>query len=536
MNSDESRISLNREAADKQVPLKSEPGENNVSPTGLDRWIAAMDGGLRRRLESRSSSALLVWLLCLASAVLLFKLGAAPVARSPEIRVLAVSHTMLESGNWLVPYLDGTPRLQKPPLYYWMTSLLSVPAGEVSNWSLRLPSVFSAVLLLIVVYRWGRAISGPALGLMAVLLILGTGQFWVNGRLGTAEMLLALFCTTALFVFDRMRTGRNRKLLPWFALACALAFLAKATVAILVIGLPVVLQITRDRAWRSVWQKDVIGWMTLSLLACLGWYLVILLRVPDALKLFKSALVIPLGGHTIEGDSKHYRPFYFYFGELPGAFAATLLCVPLLFLQRRAQLISKSPSIRFAATSCIVLFVAFCIIPAKQRHYLLPILPLFALALADGIIRLAHDVPDRFALWLRRAGPVLLVLGILMSLWGVAYLALLMHETVLCWASVLILGVSLSVAAHRSLRRARFHATAGIFAAMALLIAIPLWLDFDLWQVRFRENVMEKSPGFHAREWQRLFDIFPPMRKMMRAEKWHGTASDASPVPGASQK
>src|SRR3990172_7845800 len=29
---------------------------------------------------------------------------------------------MVRSGDWLVPTLDGIPRLQKPPLVYWLTA------------------------------------------------------------------------------------------------------------------------------------------------------------------------------------------------------------------------------------------------------------------------------------------------------------------------------------------------------------------------------------------------------------------------------
>lgn len=36
--------------------------------------------------------------------------------------VLAVAQGMLDSGNWLLPTLNGAPYLENPPLYYWLAA------------------------------------------------------------------------------------------------------------------------------------------------------------------------------------------------------------------------------------------------------------------------------------------------------------------------------------------------------------------------------------------------------------------------------
>jgi 4-amino-4-deoxy-L-arabinose transferase-like glycosyltransferase len=40
-----------------------------------------------------------------------------------EGRYVGVAWQMLNSGNWLLPTLDGLPFFHKPPLFYWLTGL-----------------------------------------------------------------------------------------------------------------------------------------------------------------------------------------------------------------------------------------------------------------------------------------------------------------------------------------------------------------------------------------------------------------------------
>ena len=105
---------------------------------------------------------------------------------------------------------------------------------------------------------------------MAVAFLLGTLQFWTLGRRGDAEMLLCLTTTAALFCFDRLAATGSRRLLWWFAVLVALAFLAKATMALLLIGVPLLVFLVVQRRLAQVFRWRV--------LACLGLALCVLLR------------------------------------------------------------------------------------------------------------------------------------------------------------------------------------------------------------------------------------------------------------------
>ena len=36
---------------------------------------------------------------------------------------------MIDGNHWLVPFLDGAPRIRKPPLLYWLINLFSFATG-----------------------------------------------------------------------------------------------------------------------------------------------------------------------------------------------------------------------------------------------------------------------------------------------------------------------------------------------------------------------------------------------------------------------
>ena len=72
-----------------------------------------------------------------------------------DVLVARPAETMRRDGQYLVPYLDGRPRLKKPPLQYWL-----VAAGDALRGGDRLISPAEA--------RWPSAAAGVALAVERV--------------------------------------------------------------------------------------------------------------------------------------------------------------------------------------------------------------------------------------------------------------------------------------------------------------------------------------------------------------------------------
>ena len=54
---------------------------------------------------------------------------------------------MLETGNWLVPYVGGKPFLRKPPLVNWAIAASFKFTGVRNEWTARLPSALCVLAL-----------------------------------------------------------------------------------------------------------------------------------------------------------------------------------------------------------------------------------------------------------------------------------------------------------------------------------------------------------------------------------------------------
>src|SRR4051812_21387330 len=78
------------------------------------------EGGLGGRLGRLNAWAAGVLLVALCLAVYLPGFFAIPVVDRDEARFAQASRQMLESGDYVVPRVQGTPRLNKPPLIYWL--------------------------------------------------------------------------------------------------------------------------------------------------------------------------------------------------------------------------------------------------------------------------------------------------------------------------------------------------------------------------------------------------------------------------------
>lgn len=338
----------------------------------------------------RTGRVALGWLLLLVAAyvaVLAWRLDVPPVLREAESRVEQVTRNMLASGDWLVPRLDaGQERLQKPPLYYWLASGAATLLGE-GRFALRLPAVLASATLVVLACAWAWAALGARAGLLAAACTAcmpGLAQF---GRLGVAETLLAACSTAALAACARAAAAGRRA--NWTAVGCfALAVLAKATTALLLVGLPIALWLAGAGRARRLVSARALGLLLLGLLPALAWYLVLLARVPGARDTLLGFALLPFGVRLPEaaGNALHARPPLYYCGQLVTLAAPLLPFLPLLALRAwRTRGWRDQPALRLAALACAGPFVVFSIIPQKQDHYLLPLLAPLAVLLAEAL-------------------------------------------------------------------------------------------------------------------------------------------------------
>ena len=262
--------------------------------------------------RSRLGGGLGACVLLLAMALVLFvNLQTEPVRRHSEKRCVSVVSAMVRSGDWLVPRIQGEPRLQKPPLLYWVGAATATLLDDTGPFPLRLPSAVATLALVAVVMAWGASLGGIGRGLAAGAALVAMYQLTASGRRGDAEMLLALFCAASLFVFDQLYVTHRRALLPLFGVLAGLALLSKATAVFLVVALPLLLFLALRGDLRRLRDPGVLGACALAFGMGVAWYVVIVALVPGAFGTLWRELILPLGASSeLSVGSQHYEPVW----------------------------------------------------------------------------------------------------------------------------------------------------------------------------------------------------------------------------------
>jgi hypothetical protein len=149
----------------------------------------------------------------------LFGYGAAagPLYRTESLRAVIARECL--NGHWLFPVLYGEPFLTKPPGHYAAIGLCSLPFGDVTVTSARLPSVIAATVAVFLVYFLFRRAMDERVALLAAL-VLPTSVLWLD-KVPSAEidMTLVGWVTAAIVCFHRA-LERNSATFWVLALLC----------------------------------------------------------------------------------------------------------------------------------------------------------------------------------------------------------------------------------------------------------------------------------------------------------------------------
>jgi 4-amino-4-deoxy-L-arabinose transferase-like glycosyltransferase len=365
--------------------------------------------------------------LALATLLFVWNLWAYDLWAPDEPYFAEGAREMVVDGEWLVPHVNGTVTTDKPPLFFWLIALFSLPAGEVSSLSARLPSALAALGTVALTLRLGRRLVGERAAVLGGLVLVTAELFWNEARSCQIDALLCLLEMVALTAFALFRAGawegRRAGLVFWTA--CSLAVLAKGPVGLLVpLGIALV---------TLAWDRDLAAWRRFAPLAGPGVFLAVV-------GVWAAIATVGGGGdysvwqafrqHVLEravAGMHHARPPWYFVGALPLRLLPWSVLLPaalLLGWRRRGE----SGHRFLLAAGAFVL--AFFSIPAEKRGlYVLPAFPF--LALLTGSLLDAHwprregssELPAQDAPHLRWITVPLALVGLLLTAAGLAALA-----------------------------------------------------------------------------------------------------------------
>lgn len=318
-----------------------------------------------------------------------------------------ISRAMLQSGDWLVPRLNGLPFMHKPPLLHWISSVLMEIFG-VHVWVLRLVPTLAGIMMLVGLFWFLKKHCNERIAQLSVVILATSLLFFGSSQYVNHDLLLACWISITILCFADFTLSGEKSVLWMGYVACALGFLTKGLIGILIPGMVILLWVLANKQWKKIPSLlNPIGLIIFCVIA-LPWVYLMHLKYPAFLQYF-----------FIDQQFSRFSSDQFN-NKLPWPFY--LLCLLISFLpwffvsQFKFSKQDFSQSLGSSIlTLMLIWFVSvttfFSIPPSKLAGYILPATPPLAVFIAIMVDRvLTSNKINRFQTW---ATPVLvLVVGV----------------------------------------------------------------------------------------------------------------------------
>lgn len=338
---------------------------------------------------SKKDIPFLIGLFSIGLFLFLFYTWAMPLIDPDEPRYASTARDMVLNGNWIVPYFNGVPRINKPPLFYW-TIAISYKLFGINEFSARLPSALAATGTVLIAYLWGKRLEDRKKGFWAGVTLMASPLFFFISRFCITDMLLSFFICSSLYLFfveymesnnrceGGFETRPYRRLSLYFLLS--MVFLVKGPVGILLFILITFCFLLWSRDFRYLRRLWYLPGFLLFLGIICAWGIPFWLSLGT--KQISALLSQEMSGRFVSGYA-HPEPFHYYLPVfIIGFFPWSLfVLIPIIHVikQRKNIPIAEKKQVCFFCSWLILTLVFFSMSHSKLMTYILPLSPSVAL-------------------------------------------------------------------------------------------------------------------------------------------------------------
>ena len=427
------------------------------------------------------------WYISILAILMLIPfLGLTDFNTKGEPREAVVAYTMLEHGNWILPINNGGDIPYKPPFFHWCIAFFSLFIGHVNEFTSRLPSAISLVLMTIGGFTFFAKRKDTKTALIAAILTLTSFEVHRAGVNCRVDMVNTAFMVGAMYLLYRW-WEKGKKQLPWLAILCMSgATLTKGPVGIIlpcfVMGVFMLTQ--RENFWGIVWCMALTAILSLILPFC--WYYAAYQQGGDAfLHLVKEENIDRFLGKMSYGS--HENPaWYNLLTLITGWLPYTLLLLFSLFILpwkqfAKSKLVTNmkqaTPLQVFTWLAFLLVLFFYCIPKSKRSVYLLPCYPFMAYLIAEYIVWMMKEKVGALKVYAW-------VMAVLTIILNVAYLAVR-------WGAV---PDSIFHGKHAADNVAMLHALADYPIASYIFVVMSLYLAYRI-IVSLKKNDIKEICG-----------------------------------------
>ena len=334
------------------------------------------------------------WFWIIAIVMLAIGIGLRDPWPADEPRFVLVAKQMVESGNWLFPMRGDELYPDKPPVFMWILAVFYSITGSV-KWSFLIPSLLSGLGVLWLVRDLGERLwPGENAGEYASWMTLFTLMFTYQFKRAQIDPLLTFELTLAAWAFLRHFCEKpNLKLWCLGFFMAGLGVITKG-VGIIVLFMLIPVLYAMVRGWNHIKPNETLRWSSLLglvflLLPILAWLLPMVWSVDQsnnpAYQAYADNILLKQTAKRYANPWGHNQPWYYFIEVIVLQWLPATLLLPFVIKPWREALQRKDSRILILLGWVVLTVIFFSISRGKREVYIMPVLPMFCLAMGPYI-------------------------------------------------------------------------------------------------------------------------------------------------------
>lgn len=331
-----------------------------------------------------------------ALAVAVMSIVGRPLSPVNETLYSGVAWDMWTQHHTLIPWLNGAPYTQKPPLFFWLVELGWHVFGVNSWWPRLLPALCSLGSIFLAAKTADKLFTKHAqIALLTALILLGMAYWSYYAPRARLDQLLTLCITCSYYGLGRALRRESYGFL-WFGLGNGLAILTKGPICFIFTLVPAILAplcIPAIKNEKAAWYRALCGSLLLSVTIVAAWAVPIILKDPHYAKNILWNQTASRLEHTRHTQMKVW---YYYITRLPLLIMPWLLW-PLVWAGFKKFPLKQDAILRWLSYSVIAIFcILSLLIGQKGSRFLLPLMPLLAILFSYSLCQSNRPTPVYF--------------------------------------------------------------------------------------------------------------------------------------------